>query len=98
MPNTADQKMLLYAFLRADSPEALPQYSQRLARQLNQFVETDARRKTVARPGGWVETDIARRMLLVIAKTIELSSIGLIYSDAGRGKSLTLQAAHRSSA
>jgi len=93
MPNTADKKMLLYAFLRADSPEALPQYSQRLARQLNQFVETDARRKTVARPGGWVETDIARRMLLVIAKTIELSSIGLIYSDAGRGKSLTLQAA-----
>jgi hypothetical protein len=34
-------------------------------------------------------------MLVVISKAIELASIGVIYSDAGRGKSMTLRAAAR---
>jgi DNA transposition AAA+ family ATPase len=72
----------------------------KMTRALNQFMETLVRRKDAKRPAGWVETDVARRMLLVVSKTIELNSIGLIYGDAGRGKTLTLEAAkeiHRGS-
>jgi len=72
----------------------------KMARGLNQFMETLGRRRESKRPEGYVETDVARRILLVCSKTIELCSIGLIYGDAGRGKSITLQAAkeiHRGS-
>ncbi len=65
----------------------------RVVRGINQFLETLARRRQVALPDTFVETEVARRILLVIAKTIELSAIGLIYGDAGRGKTLTLKAA-----
>jgi hypothetical protein len=65
----------------------------RIVRGVNQFLETIARRQEAPKPEGWVETSGARHMLLVIAKAIELQAIGLIYSDAGLGKTLTLQAA-----
>lgn len=66
---------------------------QRLARGLNQFMETFLRSLDAPRPKGWVETEVARRMLSLIKNAIEFRSIGLIYSDAGRGKTMTLQAA-----
>jgi len=65
----------------------------RVTRGINQFMETIARRRQSAMPHGFVETDVARRILVVIAKTIDICSIGVITGDAGRGKSLTLQAA-----
>jgi len=83
----------LRGFLSATREKTNEVDIQRVARGINQLIETTARRQGVARPDGWVETEVAKRMLSVIAKTIELSSIGLIYSDAGRGKSLTLKAA-----
>src|SRR5690606_35760018 len=42
---------------------------------------------------GWIETAVAKRMLVLIGKTIELRCMGIIFSDAGRGKTMTLQAA-----
>jgi hypothetical protein len=62
-------------------------------RAINEFLELIARRRSSKLPSGFVETDVAKRMLVVIGKTIELASIGLIYADAGRGKSMTLKAA-----
>lgn len=66
---------------------------QRITRGLNRFMETYARREDAPRPNGFIETEVARRMLNLIGKTIELGAMGLIYSDAGRGKTMTLQAA-----
>ena len=83
----------LHKWLAATGVDNVGCDMQRMTRGINQFIETEGRRSKVAKPPGWVETEVARRMLLVIAKAIELNSIGLIYSDAGRGKSLTLQAA-----
>jgi len=65
----------------------------RITRGVNQFMETLARRAEDRRPEGWVETEVARKMLLVVAKTVELQAIGLIVGDAGRGKSMALEAA-----
>jgi len=65
----------------------------RIARGVNAFLETLARRSESRGPAGFVETVAAKRMLTVIEKTIELCAVGLIVGDAGRGKSMTLQAA-----
>ncbi len=62
-------------------------------RAINRFIELIARRSEAKLPGGFIETEVARRILLVVSKTIELASIGVIYADAGRGKTITLQAA-----
>ena len=64
-------------------------------RQINTFLETIVRRRDAKLPDGFVKTKVAERMLTVIGKTIELSSIGVICADAGRGKSMTLRAATR---
>ncbi len=65
----------------------------RIARGVNRFIETIARRSHSKLPAGFVETSAARKMLVVVEKCIELCAIGLIVSDAGRGKSMTLEAA-----
>lgn len=65
----------------------------RIVRGINNFMEIHARRANAPRPAGWIETEVARRMLVLIGKTIELRAMGLIYSDAGRGKTMTLEAA-----
>lgn len=82
----------LRTFRDATGREALGDID-RVARGVNQFLETLARRNESRRPEGFVETEVARRMLTVIERTAQLASIGLIYSDAGRGKSMTLEAA-----
>lgn len=63
------------------------------ARAINGFIELLARRSEAKLPNGFIETEVARRILVVVSKTIELASIGVIYADAGRGKTMTLQAA-----
>jgi len=83
----------LSRFRNLESPGESSLDVDRVARGVNAFMETLARRRETRRPEGWVPTRVAERMLLVIARTIELASIGLIYSDAGRGKSMTLAAA-----
>lgn len=65
----------------------------RVARGINRFVETEVLRREIPPPAGYVETEVARRMLTLIRHTIRMRSIGLIYSDAGRGKTMTLEAA-----
>jgi DNA transposition AAA+ family ATPase len=83
----------LSKFRNIEKREDFPGDVDKMARALNQFMETLVRRKQSKRPAGFVETDVARRILTVVGKTIELNSIGLIYGDAGRGKSMTLEAA-----
>ncbi|MEM9881400.1 MAG: AAA family ATPase [Planctomycetota bacterium] len=86
----------LSRFRNLDKPEDFTGDLDRTVRRVNEFMETMGRRKlaqTAKAPEGFVETEVARRMLVVIGKTIELSSMSLITSDAGRGKTLTLKAA-----
>ena len=84
--------VVLHAFKAATDRHALGDID-RVTRGVNQFLETLARRNEAKLPEGFVETEVARRMLTVIERTAQLGSIGLIYSDAGRGKSMTLEAA-----
>lgn len=65
----------------------------RIARGLNQWMETYCKSLDTPRPKGWVETAVARRMLALIRNAIELCEVGVIYGDAGRGKTMTLEAA-----
>jgi len=65
----------------------------RIVRGINQFIETYVRSQQVQRPRDWIDTAVAKRMMSVIRNSVELTSIGIIYSDAGRGKTMTLQAA-----
>jgi DNA transposition AAA+ family ATPase len=80
-------------FLATESLDEYVGDIERVARGLNQFMETYLQSQEVARPSGFVETEVAKRMMAVIRNAIEMRSIGLIYSDAGRGKTMTLQAA-----
>lgn len=83
---------VLSTFKRAQSRDALGDID-RVTRGVNRFIEGLALRGDVPRPEGFVETEVARRMLTVIERTAQLGAIGLIFSDAGRGKTITLQAA-----
>ena len=65
----------------------------RIVRGVNQAMETYVRSQEVVRPTGFVETAVANRMLNAIQLAIETRSIGVIWSDAGRGKTMTLKAA-----
>lgn len=85
----------LSRFRNIQKREDYPGDVDKMARALNSFHETLVRRKQSKRPAGFVETDVARRILLVCSKTIELCGIGLVYGDAGRGKSMTLKAAQQ---
>lgn len=67
----------------------------KIARALNEYMERYARGKEVPRPDGLVSTQVAERMLSLIRNTISMRSIGLIYSDAGRGKTMVLKAANQ---
>ncbi|GIK18653.1 MAG: hypothetical protein BroJett004_08170 [Planctomycetota bacterium] len=66
---------------------------ERVARALNEYMERNARVKEAQRPREFVETDVARRMLVVIRTAVESSSMGVIVGPAGVGKTLTLRAA-----
>lgn len=84
----------LSRFRNMEAPQAFSGDVQRITRGVNRFLELIARRKEARMPDGWVETAVARKILLVVAKTIELNSIGVVTGDAGRGKTMTMRAAH----
>lgn len=66
----------------------------RIARAINQLLITAERRGSAPQIDGFIETEVAKRILVIVAKTIEVgSSISVIVGDAGRGKSMALQAA-----
>ncbi|MEM9415372.1 MAG: ATP-binding protein [Planctomycetota bacterium] len=93
MEATGISKTRYCRFGRATSRDSAKIDIDRITRQINVFLETVARRNAAKLPEGFVRTQVAERMLTIIGKTIELSSIGVIYADAGRGKSMTLEAA-----
>ena len=93
MAATGISKTRFHRFGRATSRESVRCDVDRITRQINTFLETIARRNEAQLPDGFVRTQVAERMLTIIGKTIELLSIGVIYADAGRGKSMTLEAA-----
>jgi len=84
---------LISRFRYCSKPEAFPGDLEQATRDINRFIEMIARRAQAKLPSGFIETEVARRILVVVSKTIELASIGVIYADAGRGKTMTLQAA-----
>lgn len=67
----------------------------RIARGINNFIELAERQHNAPRPKGWIETAVANRMLGLIGQTVDMRCIGVIFSDAGRGKTMTLQAASK---
>lgn len=83
----------LHRFIKMETLVDFAGDAQATARRINTFLELVGRRKEAQLPEGFVRTDVARRMLTLIGKTIELCSIGIIQSDAGRGKTMTMQAA-----
>ncbi len=64
-----------------------------ITRAVNNYIDQYERGQAVPRPNGFIETRVATRMLAVIAKTIDVQGIGIIFADAGRGKTMTLEAA-----
>lgn len=68
---------------------------ERVARALNAWLETQTRAAEVARPEGFVETDVARKILTVIRTAVDSRKIGVVTGSAGMGKTLTAKAAHK---
>lgn len=66
---------------------------EKVARALNEYMERESRASEAKRPDGYVETAVAKRMLVVVATAIETRSIGLVVGPAGMGKTLTAKAA-----
>ena len=83
----------LSRFANAQEHQEIKGDADKLARAINQLIETDARRRRIAKPAGFVETNIARHILTVVGKAIEMQAIALIFGDSGRGKSISIQAA-----
>jgi len=65
----------------------------RLARGINDFIETYLRREERPLPDGYVETAVAQRIITVINQCVNQRSMGLISGDSGRGKTIVLKAA-----
>ena len=59
----------LSIFTTLDDPTKYAGDIGRVARGLNQFMETHHRSKEVPRPDGWIETVVARRMITLIQNT-----------------------------
>lgn len=66
---------------------------ERIARAVNAHMERLAQTAEVRRPAGFVETEVARRILAVVRTAVETCCIGEVVGPAGVGKTLTLQAA-----
>ncbi|MFM9959220.1 MAG: AAA family ATPase [Phycisphaerales bacterium] len=64
-----------------------------ITRALNQWMEDEAYARQVRGPDGFVETDVAVRMLATIRTAKIQQVMGLIYGPAGVGKTMTAQAA-----
>jgi hypothetical protein len=85
-PRTGYSTSMLSAFRKLTEREAVPGANlDEFTRAINRFLETLVRRQENKRPEGFVETEVAKRILLVCEKAIEYASMALIVGDAGRG-------------
>lgn len=66
-----------------------------LARKLNEFIDREARRSEQAMPRGFVETNVAERIITAIRTTMNASAMGIAYGPAGVGKSMVAEAAEK---
>lgn len=66
-----------------------------LARKLNAFIAMETSRGEQTMPKGFVETNVAERMLTAIRTTMNASAMGLAYGGAGLGKSMVIDAAEK---
>lgn len=61
----------------------------RVARGINAFIEQRAASSETARPHGFVETEVAKK-ILTVARTVHASgSMGVVFGSAGNGKTMT---------
>ncbi len=65
----------------------------RITRGLNEFMEQATAQALAPKPEGFVETTIAKGILTIIRRAIELRSMATVTSDSGRGKTMTFEAA-----
>lgn len=66
---------------------------ERIARAVNAHIERVAQTAEVKRPDGFVETEVATRILTVIRTAVETCCIGEVIGPAGVGKTLTFETA-----
>ncbi len=84
------------------SPSLLSQFKdglykgdqERVARAVNELMEREERRREVPPPKGFVETEVARRIMTVCRTAIDTCGIGVVYGPSGAGKTLTLETVH----
>ena len=60
-------------------------------RALNQWMETDARRRAQREDVEYVETKVAKRLIACAERTVSLCAMGLAHGPSGIGKSLVAQ-------
>lgn len=84
------------------SPAALSQFlnatypgdSEKIARGVNELMEREARSAELPKPEGFVETEIARRVLLgVVRIAVDAGAIGVVTGPSGVGKTMCMEAA-----
>lgn len=76
-----------------DRPDTFVGNLDKTVRTINGFIELLGKRAEAKRPDGFVETEAAKRMLAVIQHAVTTCTWAIITSDAGRGKTMTMQAA-----
>ena len=69
-----------------------------VARAVSSYMETHAQRSEAWRPEGFIMTGVAKNIIAVVQKAVALQTIAVISGDAGRGKTMAVQACHRNHA
>ena len=69
-----------------------------VARAVSSYMETHAQRAEAWRPDGFIMTGVARNIIAVVQKAVALQTIAVISGDAGRGKTMAMEACHRNHA
>lgn len=63
-----------------------------IARAVNEWMERMSRADDTARPEGFVETEVAKRILTIVRTAVNTNTIAAIYGPAGVGKTMTFEA------
>lgn len=69
-----------------------------VARAVSSYMETHAQRAEAWRPDGFIMTGVAKNIIAVVQKAVALQTIAVISGDAGRGKTMAMEACHRNHA